>query len=358
MAVDHWWLGTTSADHAVAANWSTAGSGGAPGASVPGTGNEVLFDGNGNNPCTLSANWTIQNLTTVAGFTAKLDLATFNTPFDDGGNVTLDGGGEFDMGSGSMTVTNGTFDNEDQATFTKGTSTLVMAGAGTITTDNTGDVFNVTIQAGAVIGVTDQSSSFDLTGTLNVLGTLNLNQLTRAISSNVTIQTGGTIAAAGNGTLEFNSPSAGEGLITFDGTLSAPVLARVNVAAAVFRPGNYSGGFKIIPPSAGGLEFDAAGDYVFGSFEIESALAVDWTLDNSANGPKSITVVGATTIDLNGAGNIIIDDSGQDVAWILQGSKTLEDAGGGGKFQWIHDLTQFPRREYLPHGGLMTGGRL
>jgi hypothetical protein len=62
MATDHWWLGTTSTDPTVAANWSTAGSGGAPGISVPGTGDEVEFDGNGNNPCTFTGNMSFLNL--------------------------------------------------------------------------------------------------------------------------------------------------------------------------------------------------------------------------------------------------------------------------------------------------------
>ena len=127
MAIDHWWLGTTDDDHAVAANWSTAGSGGAPGVSVPGTGDEVMFDGNGNNPCTLTANLTLLHLTTEAGYTSKLDLAIFNLIIN--GNTTLDQAGEFDCGSSTMTHS-GDFDCADVGTFTKDASNMVFTGLG------------------------------------------------------------------------------------------------------------------------------------------------------------------------------------------------------------------------------------
>lgn len=354
MAVDHWWLGTTSADHAVAANWSTAGSGGAPGASVPGTGNEVLFDGNGNNPCTLSANWTVQNLTTVAGYTAKLDLATFNTPFDAGGSVTLDGGGEFDMGTGTMTVTN--FDNKDQATFTRGASTLVMAGTGTIIGNLNNDLHKLTIAASATIELSSSTTgSLDVVDRIDVLGQLTISDELRVFEQ-ITVQAGGSVI--GTGTLAVIGGAA-DGVTLLDGAISAPVEMRNNATGIRLIAGSYTGAVKLrrTVGTDFSLELDAAGIYVFGSLEFEVSGAGNYTLDNSANGPASIRVIGAFTRDIQSTGSIIIDDSGQDVAWILEGGK-VEAGAGGGVFQWIHDLSQFPRREYLAHGGLMTGGRL
>ena len=98
MAVNHWWLGTTDTDPTVAANWSTAGSGGAPGVSVPGTGDEVQFDGGGNNPCTFTSHLTWGGLTILVGYTAKFDTSDvpYNLTMDSGASITLDGGGEFD----------------------------------------------------------------------------------------------------------------------------------------------------------------------------------------------------------------------------------------------------------------------
>jgi hypothetical protein len=80
-------------------NWS-ATSGGAAGASVPGSTDDVTFDVNGNSTSTLSAIITIQSLTITSGYTSTI---THNATLTVTGNVTL-GANYTIAGTGALTI--------------------------------------------------------------------------------------------------------------------------------------------------------------------------------------------------------------------------------------------------------------
>ncbi len=329
MAVDHWWLGTTNADHAVAANWSTAGSGGAPGISVPGTGDEVLFDGNGNNPCTLSANLALLHLTTVAGYTAKFDAATFNITMDDGGNVTLDGGGEFDLGSGMISLTNGTWDVVDQATLTRGASTVAFDGTCTVNTGVTNDFHNLSVLGGTT---TVSTNDTETNGTTILTGALSVDVgRTFRISGICTIILNDGSRLTGNGVFLISNPGSGEGITTFHSGATVDI-SRINIAlpnaAAILTSGNYQSAVRVFVNSAVAsiLTLDAAGAYQFDSLELETTSTGSLALANNTNGPASITVNGDLTFDRDSTGVITIDDSGQATDWVITGDVVNEGA--------------------------------
>jgi len=334
--LDRYWLGTTSTDHAVAANWATT-SGGAGGASVPGTGNPVYFDGNGNNACTVTANWTHGGFVTAAGYTAKLDLATFNLVGDDGVSVTLDGAGDFDNGTGSHSITNGTLDFRHTGDFTRGTSTWTLNGTCTLTGFYARPLYDLTIAAGATV---DASSSTDVNvaHTLTVDGSLDMGAadwLTINSGGDVVINAGGVITGSGTAQLRFTSPTSGNGLITQDGTVSIPtVFVRKPVAGAILRAATYGSLLKVTSDAAGThvLELDAAGAYVFDDVELENTSTGSLTLANDTNGPASITT-GDLTIDLDSSGDITVDDGGVATDWNISGD-VIDEITGGGTFTY------------------------
>jgi len=334
-AADRFWLGTTSTDSAVAANWS-ASSGGAGGASVPGTGDTVTFDGNGDYACTVTANWTHGGFTTVVGYTKKLDLATFNLIGDDGVNVTLDQGGEFDCGTGSHSITNGNFDNLDVGTWTWGTSTWTLNGTGNIVSSTTNDFYDLTIASGASITATTNIQTANDT---IVNGTISVNGATAAYlggNGTVVIGDGGRITGAGQWIM--SSINTGEGVTSFHagGTVDITTTRIQNpLVAGTFVPGVYDS--KVIVDSTDGtnrtLVLDAAGAYTFSSLEFQTNSTGNLTLANNTNGPASITITGDLTIDLNSTGDITISNSGQSVDWDIQGD-VIDQITGGGTFTY------------------------
>lgn len=369
MAVDHWWLGTDGGDPTnpeVAANWSTAGSGGAPGATTPTVGDNTQFDGGGNNTCTLTVAVTWDSMTILAGFTAAFETDGFDmafTPSTGTEGMVLDGGAgaQFDSGGSTFTITDGTFDNKDQTGWDADTSTLVMAGTGTIIGNIANPLNNLTIASGTTTVDASTTGQITVTGLCDVNGAFVINKAVVCASPGREAQLNTGAAVSGASVLVISSPQSAEGLTVFAAGATITVLVRMQrpASGAILSAGNYGGGVKVNATDGTDriLELDAAGEYTFASFEFETTSTGNLTLANSVNGPASITVTGAFTVDIDSTGDVIIDDSGQDVAWILQGSK-VDEITGGGVFQWIHDLSQFPRREYLRHGGLMTGGRL
>ena len=320
MATNHWWLGTTNTDHAVAANWSTAGSGGAPGASVPGAGDEVQFDGNGNNACTLTANWALLHLTTLAGYTVKLDLATFDLTMDDSGNIILDQGGEFDCGTGTISLTNGDFDNLHVTTFTKGTSTLLMSGAGNLVSDVLNDLNDLTISAAAVITATE---TYQILGSLIVNGSLSIASGKIAFAgSGGTISIGAAGRITGNGTFRVYVPGAGEGITAFTvgGVIDVSTLEifRPN-AAAVIAPGTYQSTLVKIYNNVATTETLTLsnGNYIFtGNIEFKNT-----------NAGGSLTVANNTynpTIELQG--DFLVDEQAGTITW-TKGNGTITATG-------------------------------
>lgn len=332
---ERYWDGGTSTDHADVNNWSDTDGGGTPASSVPGTGDHAHFTTNGDtNPCTLTANWALGDLTILAGYGSKFDMATFNLTMDDGGNITLNGAGNFDCGTGTITLTNGDFDNKDVGTFTRGTSTVVMNGTGNLVGTTANSFHNLTIALGAVITLTEHTLIF---GLHNVLGTF-------SIASSKYILVGGTtsIGASGkitgsSGTYRVYMPGAGKGITSFavGGVVDVGELQIDRPhSAAVFAPGTYSPTLLVVKNVlANPYTFTlSSGDYVFtGNVEFENTDAGGTlTIANDTNDPN-ITIQGdviftetaGTITYTKGDGTITASGgSAQDWDW---GDQTLED---------------------------------
>ena len=132
--VTRYWVGAANGDWDDNTNWSSA-SGGASGADVPSTGDTAIFDGNGDNPCTLDiATASLAALDIQAGYTSKLDAN--GNDITASGNVTVVAGatGELELGTnsqltigetltvsgGSLDGLNGTIDAEASVSITGG----------------------------------------------------------------------------------------------------------------------------------------------------------------------------------------------------------------------------------------------
>ena len=328
------WLGTTDTDNTKTANWS-ASSGGAGGASVPGSSDDVTFDGNGNNACTLVANVAWNSLTTVVGYTAKLDFATFDLTMSDGGNITLDQGGEFDCGTGTISLTNGDFDNLHVTTFTCGTSTLLMSGTGNLVSNVLNDLNDLTINVGAVITATE---TYQILGDLIVNGSLSIaNGKITFVGSGGTISIGAAGRITGNGIFRVYVPGAGEGITAFTvgGVIDVATLEifRPN-AAAVMAPGTYQSALiKVFNNTANPHTLTlSSGNYTFtGDVEVENTdPGGSLTIANDTNNPN-ITIQGdvifdeqAGTITYTPGDGILTASGGNAQNWDF-GAQNIED---------------------------------
>jgi len=327
MAISHWWLGTdggSPTDPTVAVNWSTTGSGGVPGGSVPGTGDEVQFDGGGDNPCTLVGDITWGGLTTLVGYAAKLDLGNggHTLTMDDGADITLDQAGEFDCGDATISLTNGNFDNNNVGTFIRGSSTLVMGGTGNITSHVARAINHLTILSGAVITVVTSTRAYGIT-TIDGTLLIDASQLYSSIGQcKTTIGVQGRLT--GGGRYFVHVPGNGEGITSFNPN------GTIDVAW-----------FHIWRPQAGSVW--AEGVYECALFEVsnDSALNYTFTLDGS------YTFTGDLIFRNEGAGDMIINNVANDPdieCWgdvtLVEDSGTLQYDAGAGDMTLAQTATQ------------------
>lgn len=319
---DRYWIGTTSTDTTNVLNWS-ATDGGAGGASVPVTGDHAYFTGNGKNPCTFGAHMALLHLTVEAGYDQKLDLATYNLTMDSAGNVTLDGTGEFDCGSGSHSINGGDLDYEDQTTFTDDTSTWTFSGTCGLTTS--GDALRtVTIASGTTTIPASQITN--IADTLTVNGTLSIGSSASATVIGADVVLGNSGIISGAGTLWILYPGTAKGLVTFPAGATISV-GTFKTTAKGANPLAYGGAFSSaenIFTAAGGNAgsiVPEAEAYTFsGNVTFSNTGTADLTWDNATNGTTSVTVQGILTLTTTSTGDVIVDSSGVATDWILQGN--------------------------------------
>lgn len=305
---NRYWDGGTSTDPTNVNNWSDTDGGATPASSVPGTGDVASFTANGDgNACTMTAPWTLGGLVFLVGYTSKFDAVTFNITMDDGADVTLDGGGEFDCGTGSHSFTNCIFDIKDQATWEDGTST---------------GTFNGTC---IIIGHTQFTfKNFAVANSASVtLSIANLN-----LGS-------GSITIGDNATLDGSKI-----LISYANLFTRGIESIINCsvllwnAASSVPPGIYGGYVEY----RHNLDVNRtitheAGTYTVNGSKLEFSTRNTGTLtiDNSTNGATFI-IAGDLIVDENVGGAITIDDSGQSVDWDIRGD--VIDERTGDTFTW------------------------
>lgn len=178
MATRFWVGGTGTADLSSTAHWA-ATSNGAAGASVPGSGDTVTFDGSsGGGTVTINAAFSWISLT-MGAFTGTLDFSANDN------NITLQtfsgtgtGTRTLNMGDGTWTITGtGTVWNNltvTNFTFNANGSTLKFTGTGvarrTYTPNSTLTYNNVTIEANPTGGSLLFNTVTTISGTLTVNG--------------------------------------------------------------------------------------------------------------------------------------------------------------------------------------------
>jgi hypothetical protein len=196
-------------------NWSTT-SGGASGASVPTSSDDVFFDANGNSNSTISANITVLSLTIDAGYTATI---THNAILGIVGNVTLGanytiaGTSRINISANCTFTSNGkTWPNDLLIQNTDTTVTLVgnLTITGSLSFSFSGITINrTTTEVVYVDGGLGGNGVNGCSGTAEIIlrgGTW--SGINQPIHSNLTIQGNVTISGNvfyGNGTLTYSS---------------------------------------------------------------------------------------------------------------------------------------------------------
>jgi hypothetical protein len=354
-AASRFWVSAVTLNWSNTAGWA-ASSGGAPGATVPGSGDAVFFDGNGTGNCNGDIAVTITSITIGAGYTGTISqnantiaisgAATLSGGIFLGGSANITVGGVFTLSGTALTSTSGVLELQNSAAFTSGTFAhnngtvkfnCVNNAAQTIT--GNGQIFYTLEFAG--IGRTYTMSALvgDITvmNSLNTSGTLFYNLAGGVIdvkgdinSNNTATGCGGdaTININGIGTQNFNGGTAsGEGAL--------PQLT-INKTTGTLNLTNFPGVSNNFTYTAGTV---SAGTSTFcfthgnvGAYTISGSLtlaSISFPINTSL---MTITIPLATTITatgdctIAGAGNLVLNTGNINVS----GNLVLTNTGNGG----------------------------
>lgn len=232
---DRYWVGgTASWDATAGTKWATT-SGGAGGASVPTTADDVFFDANSSGTCTIAAGNTGAKSINCTGFTGTITGSA---------NITV---------AGSITLAAG-------QTYTH-TGTVTITGTGTLTT--AGKTFSAVTVNGSGITVTLgdalNTSTRNLTVARGTLDTANFNVTT------------GSFTASGSMTRVINLGSSN-------------VVLQTTVASFSGTNITVNAGTSTIQGTATPLTFDGGGNTFY-------------DVSNTANNSGNFTVLGANTFN-------------------------------------------------------------
>ncbi|HPL56171.1 MAG TPA: hypothetical protein PLC05_01560, partial [bacterium] len=310
-----YWVGDTSpANWNDATHWSdTSGGAGSTcdGGTVPGSDDDVVFDGGSTNGVTIDADINIASLTLTADYTGIFDNATNNKDINVVGNVTMDNT-QTNMGGGTWTVS-GDFDNKDVTTFNRDDSTINLYGESKQIVSASTKYFNHVTVFG----------SYEVVGTSTMGGVLSLEGdavLTANGSSSISLGQFG-----GRNDIQIKSPTAkitGTGSITMNGNskisrkdgvidIHTIDVFFVHSASNTLVPATYESENVIIRQRVDG-DFAFAfqgGLYTFNGnvkFSLDAYNRV-YTIDNSAN--PSFVFKGDVTIE-NPAGGTFVWQKG------------------------------------------------
>lgn len=155
-AANRYWIASSTANWNSTTNWSTT-SGGAGGASVPGSSDRAIFDGNGLGRCNINANASVLHFDVRNGYTDSIvQQNSYTVTVASNGSFAVSGG-IFIGGNSNITIS-GTFTLDSNALFTSTSATLAIRDAVTIDdgddfTHNNGLFSLTSLAAGSVITV-------------------------------------------------------------------------------------------------------------------------------------------------------------------------------------------------------------
>jgi hypothetical protein len=140
-----YWVGATTSWN-TASNWS-ATSGGAGGAGVPTSADDVIFDGGGTGNCTLDVNFACAFLSVAAAYTGTINTSSYDGSIY--GDISVAGTVNWAKGSGTLMLT-GTADQDIDFNGLSCEDIDVDKSAGTVTLTGDLDTDSLTITEGEI----------------------------------------------------------------------------------------------------------------------------------------------------------------------------------------------------------------
>jgi hypothetical protein len=269
-AANRYWIAASAASWNSTANWSTA-SGGASGASIPGSADVAIFDNNGLGNCTISTAIAVSGFTVNSGYTGTITqgavtisitgAATFSggafagsaSSITFGGAVTISGAtvtlpATVNMNGGTWTYSSGTLDaltNSSNVTFANG---ITITGSQTFDNLTYNNVtpwgMTYTLAAGTVLTVNGNISTTGTEtqtfngGTIDLLGSLSLANTATGGGGTTVLTFDGTGAQAITGTLTIGeSALPAVNINKASGTLTLPAMISEGGSAWTYTTG-------------------------------------------------------------------------------------------------------------------------
>lgn len=367
-AANRYWVGTSGANWNTTTSWSTA-TGGANGASVPGSGDVAIFDGGGATNCTIDANVNVNGLQMNSGYTATISQNAYTVIIGTGGwnvtagtftgsssSITLTGA--LTINGGTLTSTSGTLSTNSGITFSSGTfnhNNGTVTITATMTLSGSPTFYNLSFAPAATASTYTISNTPVVNNTLSLAGArkITLNTGTIDAQGNITITNTNT-GGGGNGTI--NIVGTGTQTLTGSGTADAGILPNVtinkssgtlNLSSTITFTGTWT--YTAGTVSAGTSNLNASSTcsvdcqgtsatmalYTFTVYSGTTTLAGNMDLDNNMNINTSATLSGGTySINIGGNWNnsgtwtyststVEFDGSGYKQILITSGTETF-----------------------------------
>ena len=203
-AANRYWVAASASNWNSTANWSTT-SGGAGGASIPGSADIAIFDASRIGDCALDAIVNVAGISIVAGYTGTITQGAVTVTV--GSTAYTQADGTFAGSAASITV-NGAF-SLSGGTFTSTTGTLTLSGNGGFT--QTGGTF---APNNGTVTFTTTSATVDVPGSITFYN-LTINKNSGAI---LTIAAGDTLVTTG--VLSLSNGRAATGTLEAQGDVT------------------------------------------------------------------------------------------------------------------------------------------
>lgn len=265
-----YWVGTDTSWN-TSANWSTT-SGGAGGAGVPTSSDDVYFDSASSQNCTCDVAISVSSITNNGGYTASFDLADSSYSHSITNDLTIKAG-TFDLGD--STITCGGHWTMTTPSITYGTSTVKLTG----TTKDINIYANRSFYDLQIVGqirwvnsygnvqnklTVDSGGTFTLSNLVNIIGEL-ANNGTIVSNNRLRVNTGTTITAwgsiSGTGRIEIY----GNGSFTLSGAVwNVEIRPYANGGTLTFVIGGnstFNGHFNMFSTASGSVTISNTGNY-------------------------------------------------------------------------------------------------
>jgi hypothetical protein len=342
---NRFWVGNNSSLSWTNTNNWAAISGGAGGQSVPTYQDAVTFDAGGSGDCTLDANAQMASWNIAAGYSGTFDASTFSL-LSSGNTTFTSSNATVNMGSGKWRLY-GNFDWFSQGNLTHETAKVISLGTGTYKSPAAGDnIYDWTIASGVQVTLDVAGGTLTVDNNFSIQGTGTFNDITFA-GVNGFCEIGPSGAMNGSSIHGISQNCDLYFYPTSD--IDERIYWLDPVAGQHVQDGTYKKFCKVYDTSSGTWVWElGSGEYYFPlGIEFESN-NYDITIDMGTNDTKSFTSDLTILFDLNGTSDIIVDNSGGSVDWILGQSMLREQAStgsmvwnkGSGKIRLVGSLTQ------------------